>query len=245
MAEFEMKCPHCGTQLTVQDDWAGMDVECPSCKKSFKIDLKPGKLPDPKKAKVLAKDNSSRSSGKLPDPKKAKDSAENSSSRSSESAENSSKGNDDPPGLGVVVFILAAIALVVWLLWLFVTGLPRLAFWLIASLFWIIYAAAGGTKLKWLTMILLAGTITWGWLAHTGTSSSGSGRTSYSSYDSGNDSNLSFKARVGRRILDRLPASQRDYLLTGSGSYDDQANALANLSTDELDAVTAYLSERK
>ena len=60
-----------------------------------------------------------------------------------------------------------------------------------------------------------------------------------------NDGNLSFKARVGRRILDRLPASQRDYLLTGSGSYDDQANALANLSSDELDAVTAYLSERK
>ena len=63
--------------------------------------------------------------------------------------------------------------------------------------------------------------------------------------NSGNNSNLSFKARVGRRILDRLPASQRDYLLTGSGSSDDQANALANLSSDELDAVTAYLSERK
>ena len=27
------------------------------------------------------------------------------------------------------------------------------------------------------------------------------------------------------------------------GSHDDQANALANLSSDELDAVTAYLSE--
>ena len=63
--------------------------------------------------------------------------------------------------------------------------------------------------------------------------------------NSGNNSNLSFKARVGQKILDRLPASQRDYLLTGSGSYDDQANALANLSSDELDAVTAYLSERK
>ena len=49
MAEFEMKCPHCGELLTVQDDWAGMDAECPSCEKTFKIDLKPGKLPDPRK----------------------------------------------------------------------------------------------------------------------------------------------------------------------------------------------------
>ena len=63
--------------------------------------------------------------------------------------------------------------------------------------------------------------------------------------NSGNNSNLSFKARVGRRALDRLPYAQREALLTGSGSYDDQANALANLSSDELDAVTAYLSERK
>ena len=62
---------------------------------------------------------------------------------------------------------------------------------------------------------------------------------------SGKNSNLSFKARVGRRALDRLPYAQREALLTGSGSYDDQANALANLSSDELDAVTAYLSERK
>ena len=60
-----------------------------------------------------------------------------------------------------------------------------------------------------------------------------------------NDGNLSFKAEMGRRAIDRLPYAQREALLTGSGSFDDEANALANLSSDELDAVTAYLSERK
>ena len=49
MAEFEMKCPHCGEKLTVQEEWAGMNGECPSCKKSFTIALKSRKLPDPSK----------------------------------------------------------------------------------------------------------------------------------------------------------------------------------------------------
>ncbi len=37
MAEFETKCPHCGAELNVQDDWIGMNVECPQCKKEFTI----------------------------------------------------------------------------------------------------------------------------------------------------------------------------------------------------------------
>ena len=49
MAEFEVKCPHCGVELIVPEEWAGMDGECPSCKKSFTIALKSRKLPDPRK----------------------------------------------------------------------------------------------------------------------------------------------------------------------------------------------------
>ena len=38
MAEFEIQCPHCGTTLTVQEEWIGMNVECPLCKKNFVIE---------------------------------------------------------------------------------------------------------------------------------------------------------------------------------------------------------------
>ena len=37
MAEFETKCPHCQSILSVQDDWIGMEVECPTCKQTFTV----------------------------------------------------------------------------------------------------------------------------------------------------------------------------------------------------------------
>ena len=37
MAEFITKCPHCNAELQVQDEWIGMEVECPQCKKMFVI----------------------------------------------------------------------------------------------------------------------------------------------------------------------------------------------------------------
>ena len=35
MAEFITKCPHCNSELQVQDEWNGMEVECPLCSASF------------------------------------------------------------------------------------------------------------------------------------------------------------------------------------------------------------------
>ena len=35
MSQFETNCPHCGTALTMQEEWIGMEVECPECKKGF------------------------------------------------------------------------------------------------------------------------------------------------------------------------------------------------------------------
>ena len=40
MADFEMKCPHCGSALVAQDEWVGLDVECPGCAKSFRVEPK-------------------------------------------------------------------------------------------------------------------------------------------------------------------------------------------------------------
>ena len=37
MAEFNTKCPHCNAELEVQDEWLGMEVECPICKQAFAV----------------------------------------------------------------------------------------------------------------------------------------------------------------------------------------------------------------
>ena len=37
MAEFITKCPHCNSDLQVQDEWVGMEVECPECNAVFEI----------------------------------------------------------------------------------------------------------------------------------------------------------------------------------------------------------------
>ena len=37
MAEFIIKCPHCNTELQAQDEWCGMEVECPICGKNIII----------------------------------------------------------------------------------------------------------------------------------------------------------------------------------------------------------------
>ena len=39
MAEFITKCPHCNAELQVQDEWIGMNVECPQCQKTFTISV--------------------------------------------------------------------------------------------------------------------------------------------------------------------------------------------------------------
>ena len=37
MAEFITKCSHCNTELQAQEEWVGMEVECPQCQKTFTI----------------------------------------------------------------------------------------------------------------------------------------------------------------------------------------------------------------
>lgn len=35
MAEFSAKCPHCGQAITAEDDWKGLEAECPTCQKTL------------------------------------------------------------------------------------------------------------------------------------------------------------------------------------------------------------------
>ena len=46
MAEFITKCPHCNNNLQVQDEWDGIEVECPICSKTFTV-----RKPSPKLVK--------------------------------------------------------------------------------------------------------------------------------------------------------------------------------------------------
>ena len=38
MAEFISRCPYCHAELQMQDEWAGMDVECSSCHSTFTVE---------------------------------------------------------------------------------------------------------------------------------------------------------------------------------------------------------------
>ena len=37
MAEFTTKCPHCNIELVADEDWIGMELECPSCKQMLTV----------------------------------------------------------------------------------------------------------------------------------------------------------------------------------------------------------------
>ncbi|MBO4648803.1 MAG: hypothetical protein J5806_11680 [Lentisphaeria bacterium] len=41
MANYDMNCPHCGTELEVQDEWTGMEMSCPSCQNAFTVPPRP------------------------------------------------------------------------------------------------------------------------------------------------------------------------------------------------------------
>ena len=42
---MKQKCPHCNAELDAQEDWVGMEVECPACQKSFTVEKNiPAKL---------------------------------------------------------------------------------------------------------------------------------------------------------------------------------------------------------
>ena len=54
MAEFITKCPHCSTDLQAQEEWIGMEVECPICHNTFVI-ANPTAVPDSKKTSNAGK----------------------------------------------------------------------------------------------------------------------------------------------------------------------------------------------
>ncbi|MBE6364761.1 MAG: hypothetical protein E7053_03290 [Lentisphaerae bacterium] len=37
MATFKQNCPHCQSELELENQWIGMEAECPECQRSFKV----------------------------------------------------------------------------------------------------------------------------------------------------------------------------------------------------------------
>ena len=37
MASFQINCPNCGTAIMMQEEWLGMEMECPSCHNEFTV----------------------------------------------------------------------------------------------------------------------------------------------------------------------------------------------------------------
>lgn len=45
MAEFNTKCPYCECNVTAEEEWIGMEAECPSCSKTFVIEKSISSVP--------------------------------------------------------------------------------------------------------------------------------------------------------------------------------------------------------
>lgn len=45
MSEFLSKCPHCKSDLQMQDEWRGKKVQCPICSTQFTVPLEANPLP--------------------------------------------------------------------------------------------------------------------------------------------------------------------------------------------------------
>ena len=40
MASFKFSCPHCGKHVEAEEEWVGMEVECPHCQNTIHIPQK-------------------------------------------------------------------------------------------------------------------------------------------------------------------------------------------------------------
>ena len=50
MASFKSNCPNCQTELELDTDWSGMEVECPACSAPFTVPSAPASRPVARKA---------------------------------------------------------------------------------------------------------------------------------------------------------------------------------------------------
>ncbi|MBE6356777.1 MAG: hypothetical protein E7058_06650 [Lentisphaerae bacterium] len=57
MSRFTSSCPFCQSELELDSNWLGMEVECPECKKSFKVTAPDKNIPKIQSVPFLEKSN--------------------------------------------------------------------------------------------------------------------------------------------------------------------------------------------
>ena len=153
---FIFKCTNCGNQLRAEEEWIGRQGMCPSCKAKFIVQ-------DPcSEAARMAERG-------IYIPSDSLQKNETGNENSNDSAKQQKKKDDC--GCMAVLFILAVAALVLWLAWPFVTGCPRLAFWLIAPIICVV-TLCFASKNKVVIVFLCCAILFWGWWAYSVNSSS-------------------------------------------------------------------------
>ena len=168
MAEFIMKCPHCQNDLQVEDEWIGMNVDCPLCSQTFTVQKSPTKR---------SKNNSRTSSTpkyycsncKKEYPKPVKFCSECGSAiktKSSNGAQSTQSDNlDDWTFYNwfwmIAILIGVPVLLTMWINW------PRTIFWCTLPLWGVCLGMVASEFSNKLAILLFAGIIWWGWWAHT------------------------------------------------------------------------------
>ncbi len=218
MSKFNIGCPHCGGLLEVQDEWTGVSMICPFCRGNFIV---PGR--------------------NMPRGPYASFSGMGSAGAARYSGESSPGKNRALVSmiLGVVGVITGALGMIPGIIAIIFSKKATDEMAKTGNCEGRGFALAGmvlgiaGTALAGMWLIVL--------LSGLGGMLDFDDDGDHSTASSGRNRNLSFKAEMGRRALDSLPSEQREALLNGSGSFNDEANALANLSSDDLDGVIEYL----
>lgn len=196
MTEFIIKCPHCNTELQAQNEWLGMEVECPQCQKMFVIsnDSKDASSSQDSTQTAAATDDQVQpAQEEKPAPavyacskckkeydektkfcsecggkvEKVKPEEEKPESTNSTSPSDAAENDDDQPSDLTTALILAAIGFGLPFLLYQCIDWPRTVFWCTLPLWGFCLILLCGNNKGKLAIAALAGVIWWGWHAHT------------------------------------------------------------------------------
>lgn len=161
MAEFITKCPHCNNDLQVQDEWDGIEVECPICSKTFTV-----RKPSPKLVKNNSRTSSARkyycSNCKKEYPEPVKFCSECGSKIQNKSSNRAKKASSTffVWFWSIAILIGVPVLLTTWI------DSPRTIFWCTLPLWGICLFAAFAYKAENLVYLLLGGMVFFGRLVY-------------------------------------------------------------------------------
>ena len=138
MAEFITNCPHCNSNLQVENEWIGMEAACPQCKTIFVITANNGE-----NTTTVTADNDKNAA--IP---------------------NNTEAKNDKPFTVNEMFWIIAIGLGIPLLLCWWIDWPRTIFWCTLPLWGFCMLCLAGGKRGKIAIAVLAGVICFGYWAH-------------------------------------------------------------------------------